>query len=253
MNSALTDAVVQKLLGFGYQLGDQITIIGATEDNGLYNPFAMRVIIGVGNRFEMSGAIPNELYITTNGVKYDENSTLAAVAVIVSRGQDSNAKRSSAQMLLLDEYKNLISAEAMNAAIASYESGEAVTSLGSDWYLNNTPLTGQAVAGTVKTLNFAVTLEGAQPQTRTQNWLVVERVDNGQIGYLVVTDNGGSTGDALQVTGGSVEPIGWSGEGAGQVSGLQVSRGLVAAGYNSIGYVIITEALASQGGFNYEP
>lgn len=254
VNTALTDAVVQKLLGFGYQLGDQITIIGATENNGLYNPFAMRLIIGVGNRFEMSGAVPGELYITTNGINYDENSKLAAVAVIVSRGQDMNAKRSSSQMLLLGKYKNLISPEAMNAAIASYESGEAVTSLGSDWYLNNTPLTGQAVAGTVKTLSFAAIRESGEPTEITKPWLVVERVSNGQIGYLVGATEGGNEANAFSVNDSNdAQTTPWSSaEGAPEVSALEVSRGLIAAGYNYLGKVIVTKEVAAQGGFGYD-
>lgn len=248
-NSPLTDAAVQKLLGFGYQLGDQITIIGAYEDNGLYNPFAMRVIIGVGNRFEMSGAVPAELYITTNGVNYDEKSTLAAVAVIVSRGQDSNAKRSSAQMLLLGEYKNLISADAMNAAIASYESGEAVTSLGSDWYLNNTPLTGQAVAGKVKVIKFAVT---KGEESKIEPWAVVERVSNGQIGFFILTEDGSSSGDAFANLDGNLEPRIWSSEGNPKVKGIEVARGLVDAGMIELGYLKISAAIAEQGGFTFE-
>lgn len=249
-NSPLTDAAVQKLLGFGYQLGDQITIIGATEDNGLYNPFAMRVIIGVGNRFEMSGAVPAELYITTNGVNYDENSTLAAVAVIVSRGQDSNAKRSSAQMLLLGEYKNLISADAMNAAIASYESGEAVTSLGSDWYLNNTPLAGQAVAGTAKTLSVTAAREEGDPLTKEGNFFVIERVSNGQIGYVIPTDDGTSSGSAfVSGTNNILRPIYWDQSAELPIDGSEVARGLLNAGLISLGYIKLSDALAAQGGF----
>lgn len=250
MNSELTDAAVQKLLGFGYQLGDQITIIGATENNGLYNPFAMRVIIGVGNRFELSGAIPNELYITTNGINYEENSTLAAVAVIVSRGQDSNAKRSSAQMLLLGEYKNLISGEAMNAAIASYENGEAVTSLGSDWYLNNTPLAGQVVAGTAKALS--VTAVNTAGNSITHDFFVVERVNNGQIGYMVVCEGGAAgTDPAVGIENNQVMPVTY-GEQLPAVKGSDVARGLVNAGYNHLGYIQWSKALNQQAGFTGE-
>lgn len=252
MNTPLTDAAVQKLLGFGYQLGDQITIIGATENNGLYNPFAMRLIIGVGNRFELSGAVPGELYITTNGINYDENSTLASVAVIVSRGQDSNAKRSSAQMLLLGEYKNLISGEALNAAIASYESGEAVTSLGSDWYLNNTPLTGQAVAGSVKGITITAKRDGeVTPKELTRVFAVVERVSNGQIGYEVLSDDNNGEGYAFIVVDNKLKTIKW--DSANQdspfVQANEVARGLVDAGMVSLGYLKMNDAIAAQGGF----
>lgn len=248
-NSPMTDAAVQKLLGFGYQLSDQITIIGAKENSGIYEPFAMRIIIGVGNQWEGEGARPGELYITTNGVNYDESESLAAVAVIVSRGQDSSAKRSSAQMLLLGEYKNLISAEALNAAIASYENGEAVTSLGSDWYLNNTPLTGQAVAGAVKLLSITARRDSGQPLTITQPFAVIERVSNGQIGYVVLTENGGSTGNVYSQSDPGVLESGQSWGDDSYITGTEVTRGIVEAGLNSLGYAKMTDAVAEQGGF----
>lgn len=249
MHTSLTAAVVEKLQGFGYQLGDQISVIGATEKNGLYEPFAMRIIIGVGNSWEYAGSIPGELYITTNGVNWDENSKTAAVAVIVSRGQDSNAKRSNSQMLLLGEYKNLISAEALNAAIASYENGEVVTSLGSDWYLNNTPLTGQAVAGTVKSLE--ITAKSSEGASKTANFLVVERVSNGQIGYLIVTGPDGTGGDEAiaDLGGGDAGTIKFDGEGAAYIAGVDVARGLIDMGLNSLGYIKTSAALLAQGGF----
>lgn len=247
-NSPLTDAAVQKLLGFGYQLGDQITIIGATEVSGSYEPFAMRVIIGVGNQWETSGSLPAELYITTNGVNWDENSKTAAVAVIVSRGQDSNAKRSSAQMLLLGKYKNLISADAMNAAIASYESGEAVTSLGSDWYLNNTPLAGQAVAGRVTKLNLTVT-DGSN--SMTADFPVLERMNNGQIGYVAF----GNENDAAYVLDGKglldIASYPVTGEESPDVLTRDVERAIVNAGLISLGDMVLTNEIARQGGLKF--
>ena len=251
MHTALTDAVVQKLLDFGYQLGDQITIIGATENNGIYEPFAMRVIIGVGNGFEYSGSLPGELYITTNGVVWDAESNTAAVAVIVSRGQTSDAKRSNAQMLLLGDYKNLISAEALNAAIASYQNGEAVTSLGSDWYLNNTPLTDQAVAGTVKVMSITAKRESGTPSTITKDFAVIERLSNGQIGYVILTDDGTSEGQAYALVNGALTGVAWdTSEDPAMVSAEEVARGLIDAGGISLGYERMTSAIASQGGYS---
>lgn len=252
-NSAMTEAAVTKLIGFGLQLGDQITVIGAKEVNGLYEPFASRIIVGTGNMWQHSGAMPSELYILTNGVNYDENDVPAAVAVIVSRGQDSSAKRSDAQMLLLGDYKNLISADALNAAIASYESGEAVTSLGSDWYLNNTPLTGQAVAGSVKTLQVTAAREEGEPLTKVGNFLVIERVSNGQIGYVVPTDDGSHSGAAYAKGEGNniLGPTYWDQGSELPIDGSEVARGLVNAGLNSLGYIRVTDAIAAQGGFEF--
>lgn len=250
MNSPMTVNAVTKLLGFGLQLGDQISIIGATEVEGLYSPFAGRIIVGAGNTWQLSGALPAELYILTNGVSYDEKSQIAAVAVIVSRGQDSNAKRSNSQMLLLGEYKNLISAEALNAAIASYENGEAVTSLGSDWYLNNTPLTGQAVAGTAKVMQIEA--EKADGTKVTRSFFVIERVSNGQIGYVVPTEAGGDSDFAYVQDGETLKPGNWPAteeDPNAQISGEQVARGLINAGLISLGYIEMTAAIAAQGGF----
>lgn len=253
INASLDEAAVTKLLGFGLQLGDQITIIGAVEKNGLYVPFAMRIIIGVGNSWDYAGSYPAKLYITTNGVSYLSDDVPAAVAVIVSRGQDSSAKRSNAQMLLIGKYKNLISTDAMNAAIASYEDGVAVTSLGSDWYLNNTPLTGQAVAGSVKTLEITAVDDGQL--SRKATFLVVERVNNGQIGYLIVTDGGASDQEAVAVlAGGQLSRIRFNDESSESafVLGENVSRGLVLEGGNMLGYVNYSPELAQQGGFSYQ-
>lgn len=251
----LSDTNVQKLLAQGLQLGDQITFLWAFEGNGetapagTYVPQVARIIVGVGNMWE--GDTLPEGFLAETGT-YLDSTPVAAIAFIVSRGQDSSsAKRSNEKMLLVNSYTNLISTDAMNAAIASYESGEAVTSLGSDWYLNNTPLAGQAVAGAVKTLSITAKREEGDPLTKTAEFVVVERISNGQIGFMIVTSDGTSTGDAIGADG---NPPIWSQTEGGAVvtiHGDQVARGLVDAGLNSLGYILNTEAIAAQGGYPF--
>ena len=253
-DAPMTDTQVTKLLALGLQLGDQVTCLWAIEGNGetapagTYVAQVARVIVGVGNNWE--GDTLPEGFLAETGTWLDA-SRVAAIAFIVSRGQDSNAKRSNEKMLLVNSYTSLISADALNAAIASYESGEAVTSLGSDWYLNNTPLTGQVVAGTAKTLKVTAAREEGDPLTKEDNFFVIERVSNGQIGYVIATDNGTSSGSAY-VSGANSNILGptYWGQGAElPIDGSEVARGLVDAGLNSLGYVKMSEALAAQGGF----
>lgn len=251
-DTGLSSENVQKLLAQGLQLGDQITFLWALEGNGetapagTYVPRVARIIVGVNNFWE--GDTLPEGFLAETGT-YLNSARVAAIAFIVSRGQDSNAKRSNEKMLLVNSYTSLISADAMNAAIASYESGEAVTSLGSDWYLNNTPLAGQAVAGKVKVIKFAVT---KGEESKIEPWAVVERVSNGQIGYFILTEDGSSSGDAYANLDGNLEPRIWSSEGNPKVKGIEVARGLVDAGMIELGYMKISAAIAEQGGFTFE-
>lgn len=251
-DTGLSDENVQKVLAQGLQLGDQITFLWAYEGNGettpvgVYVPQVARIIVGVGNLWE--GDTLPEGFLAETGTYLDAN-RVAAIAFIVSRGQDSNAKRSNEKMLLVNSYTSLISAEALNAAIASYEGGDAVTSLGSDWYLNNSPLTGQAVAGTVKSQSLTAKRTTGEPLSITKDFVVVERVSNGQIGYVVLTNGGSSSGNAYGAIGDEVNIVEWVEDGDVYVTGEQVARGIVDAGLISLGYAPMNSAVAAQGGF----
>ena len=252
-DTGLSNENVQKLLEQGLQLGDQITFLWAFEGNGETAPAGQyvaqvaRINVGVGNFWE--GDTLPEGFLAETGT-YIASTPVAAIAFIVSRGQDSSAKRSNEKMLLVNSYTSLISTDALNAAIASYENGEAVTSLGSDWYLNNTPLAGQAVAGTAKTLSItAVNPDGVQKQA---DFFVVERVSNGQIGYLLVVDGNAGTDPSVAVQNGQVYSPHYEGQVTTVVKGEDVARGLVNAGYNQLGYIPWTAALNQQAGFTGE-
>lgn len=191
----LSADAVEQLKRFGVLEGDQITIARLVNKGGQYEAELARVIVGVDAAWESNISDTIALNIDStgengNGIKASDS---AGVVVIVSRGKEAaTAKRSSEQMLLIGEYKNLLSLEAMNAAIASYQTQTAYNSLNSDWYLNqgsNQPYNGRIVSG-----NIAVTPKGGQSTVVTA--AIAQQVVNGQIQQKLFTVDG-SEGGAL--------------------------------------------------------
>lgn len=184
----LSEDHVKKLNAAGIKDGDQITFVALIANNGQYEPYLSRVIVGVGNNWDNP---------TNDDVRvYDEGTFIsvpdvAAFAFIVSRGKEAaTAKRSNEQMLLVGEYRNLLSIEAMNAAIASYQTQTAYNTLNSDWYLNqgsSQPYNGRIVAG-----NIAVTPTGGQSTVVTA--AISQQVVNGQIQQKLFTVDGTEAG-----------------------------------------------------------
>lgn len=251
-NGTITAVQLARFVSLGYQAGDEISVIGASynPESGTYDPFAIRCIMQVGNLPESFGNDRlADLNVFANGVSYE--GALAAFAVIVSRGSDSNAKRSNAQMLLTNQYKSLISPEALNAAIASYQEGVEYNTLGSDWFLNQSTTAG--VNGRVTLLSVKAVKDNAET-TLSGDWAVVEAVQNGQVGYYVLEKANTNNTIALgSVAGGNtIGPKTWPGDGGGNVTPEEVARGIVAAGLNSYGTMRITQAIAEQGGFSVE-
>lgn len=190
-DSDLTQDIVNRLANYGVLVGDQITIVGMRNVGGVYAVDLARVIVGVGAKWEISNedAFSAGLPVITDAGT--QVMGYAALAVIVSRGKEAaTAKRSNEKMLLLGEYKNLISLDAMNAAIASYQTQTAYNSLNSDWYLNqgsNQPYNGRIVAG-----NIAVTPTGGQSTVVTA--AIAQQVVNGQIRQKLFTVDGTEEG-----------------------------------------------------------
>ena len=186
----MEQSAVDALAAFGIQQGDQITEVVAVNNGGVYEFKLNRLIVGVGAAWE--GDIDFIFSVYEKGVV---TSTLpknwAAIAVIVSRGKEAaTAKRSNEKMLLVGEYRNLLSLEAMNAAIASYQTQTAYNSLNSDWYLNqgsSQPFNGRIVAG-----NIAVTPTGGQSTVVTA--AIAQHVDKGQIQQALFTTDGSAEG-----------------------------------------------------------
>lgn len=193
----LTQASVNALINQGgLQLGDQITFIGFYNVNGKYEIEKGYIIVGVGEDWkEVTNGFANAemTQVTTQGLYFaNANETAAAAVVIISRGSEAaTAKRSNEQMLLIGEYRNLISLEAMNAAIASYQTQTAYNSLNSDWYLNQG--TSQAYNGRIVTGNIAVTPTRGQLSTVVVA-AIAQQVVNGQIVQKLFTVDGSEEG-----------------------------------------------------------
>ena len=179
---------VQRLEKAGVQEGDQITFVALIENNGLYETFLSRLIVGVGNSFDNPTGDEMRVYNVGTFVSMD---SIAAFAFIISRGSDAaTAKRSNEKMLLYGDYRNLLSLEAMNAAIASYQTQTAYNSLNSDWYLNqgsSQPYNGRIVAG-----NIAVTPTGGQSTVVTA--AIAQQLVNSQIQQKLFTVDGSEEG-----------------------------------------------------------
>lgn len=196
----LSAAAVTQLNRFGVQNGDQITIALLIENSGLYEAKFARVIVGEGAEWESNLDFAIQMNIDANNENANgvlENRA-AGIAVIVSRGKEAaTAKRSNEKMMLLGEYKNLLSLEAMNAAIASYQTQTAYNSLNSDWYLNqgsSQPYNGRIVAG-----NIAVTPTGGQSTVVTA--AIAQQVVNGQIQQKLFTVDGTEEGALIGTDG----------------------------------------------------
>ena len=193
-----TQNTVNALGNYGILEGDQISFVGLRELNGVYVADYARIIVGVGASWELSS---NEAFAQGLPIITDAGTSIsgyAALAVIVSRGSEaSTAKRSNEKMLLLGEYKNLLSLEAMNAAIASYQTKTAFNSLNSDWYLNQG--SGQAFNGQIVSGNIAVTPTGGQSTVVTA--AIAQQLINGQIQQKIFTVDGTEEGALIGTDG----------------------------------------------------
>lgn len=197
VGESLTADNVAKMKNYGIEEGDQITYVALINENqsGLYRTFLSRVIVGVGATWD--NVVSDDVVICENGIYISVPNT-AACAVIVSRGKEaSTAKRSNEKMLLLGEYKNLLSLEAMNAAIASYQTKTAYNSLNSDWYLNQG--TTQAFNGRIVSGNIAVTPTGGQSTVVTA--AIAQQLVNGKIQQKLFTVDGSEEGALIGTDG----------------------------------------------------
>lgn len=130
----LTAKNVETFVGEGYEQGMQLTLIGAKAvAGGKYEPFATRLTMLEGNKVDE----PINVQLYDQGVVVVGDDSIAAIAVIVSKGsQESNDFRSTQKMKFVNGYDSLKSIDALEAAIASYQEGYTYNSLNSNWYLN---------------------------------------------------------------------------------------------------------------------
>ena len=198
--NAITENNIAALQSYGVQLGDQLTILGIVEKNGRYEAKFDRIIVGVGNE-------PNEgnfdVSVTTIGSyvgSYDDNGTdlpIAAFAIVVSRGvAAASAQRSRETMLVTDAYRSLLSVEAYNAAIQSYQQNIVYNSINSSWYLNQG--SSQAFNGTVFTQKL--TLPAAVGvDAFTGDFILGRSLDGGNLVVSIFTSDGTTSGTCYVV------------------------------------------------------
>lgn len=185
---------VAALKRYGILEGDQITVAAVQNVNGIYETKLQRIIVGDGASWD---GYAGTFVLFENGTVVGTQNT-AAFVVIVSRGKEASvAKRSNEKMLLVGEYRNLLSLEAMNAAIASYQTQTAYNSLNSDWYLNQG--TTQAFNGRIVSGNIAVTPTGGQSTVVVA--AIAQQVVNGQIQQKLFTVDGSEEGALIGTNG----------------------------------------------------
>ena len=195
---ALTAEAVEAFVGEGYEQGMQLTLIGARAiANGRYEPFATRILMLEGNKAD--NAIDVQLY--DHGAVVVGVSTIAAIAIIVSKGsQESNDYRSSQTMKFVNGYESLKSLDALQAAIESYQEGYEINSLNSNWYLNQD--NGQAFNGRVELMQQHL-LNEYEVSTQSDVFCGIQ-VEGSNIKVIVFTDDGTANGKIF--TASSVNP-----------------------------------------------
>lgn len=240
----LTAANVEAFVNLGYEQGMQLTLIGAkVTAAGRYEPFATRILMSVGNVTDN----PIEFMLYDNGDIVVPDNTIAAVAVIVSKGsQESNDYRSTQKMKFVNGFESLKSVEALEAAIRSYQENELYNSLNSEWYLNQD--NGQAFNGRVTEMHVA------WPDTErgdVDNEFCVGLQTNGNyIDLTIFTSDGTGEGQVYTVSGtGELVPSTYD-DGSTPVTGAAMRSALIAEGWGGqIYFKQITAAIAAQGGF----
>lgn len=194
---------VERLTNAGAQVGDQITLMALVENNGIYDAFIGRIIVGIGNSWEWSNdnQVIEDLILRPDGINFENTeANVACAAFILSRGTSSaTAKRSTAFMTIAPDYQTLMSAEAYDAAVDSYITGVSYNSLNSDWYLNqgNT----QAFNGQVHAQQLTLAAgEGVDEFTGT--FLLGRQVQGSGIRNVIFTSDGTSAGTAYALING---------------------------------------------------
>lgn len=224
--------MIQTIGGYGVEVGDQISVLALVESNGQYNPFISRIIVGDGNTWQNSFKENGLVDITTEGYKALDSS-VAAFAVIVSRGTSNDAKRSTETMLVTPAYASLLSPEAYDKAVESYVSGVTYNSLNSTWYLNQGST--QAFNGEVFFQSLTLpAIEGVAEETVIA--LLGRQVDGGSVRYVVFTSDGTSAGTIYgRRPGGISTADSWT-----------ATRAVQALGAVNVVYAKYTEAIGAQ-------
>lgn len=196
-SGTLDASEVTLLLGWGAEVGDQLTVLAIAESNsGIYKAVFARVIVGIGNSWQSTNDSDEDLtdlVLCANGIDFQDGN-IACAAYILSRGSSSTtSKRSTAVMTISPRYASLMSPEAYDAAVDSYVTGVAYNSLNSDWYLNQG--TTQVFNGQVYSQQLTLAAgEGVDEFTGT--FLLGRQVQGSGIRNVIFTSDGTSAGTA---------------------------------------------------------
>ena len=191
-NEPLTAENIETFVGEGYEQGMQLTLIGAKAvAGGKYEPFATRLTMLEGHGVDE----PINVQLYDQGVVVVGDESIAAIAVIVSKGsQESNDYRSTQKMKFVNGYDSLKSLDALEAAIASYQEGYTYNSLNSNWYLNLD--NGQAFNGRVELAKCS--FEHEEASWKRDN-VVGLQVNGNELKVTVFTTDGTGNGDVYVV------------------------------------------------------
>ena len=230
----LTAENVETFVGEGYEQGMQLTLIGAKAvAGGKYEPFATRLTMLEGHGVDE----PINVQLYDQGVVVVGDESIAAIAVIVSKGsQESNDYRSTQKMKFVNGYDSLKSIDALEAAIASYQEGYTYNSLNSNWYLNLD--NGQAFNGRVELAKCSFKNEDSSWK---RDNVVGLQVNGNEIKVTVFTSDGTGNGDVYVV-----DPTDSSGR---RIMPRTNDKGSYIVDPSPVVFAKMTPQIAAQGGF----
>lgn len=230
----LTADNIETFVGEGYEQGMQLTIIGAKAvAGGKYEPFASRLTMLEGHGVDE----PINVQLYDQGVVVVGDESIAAIAVIVSKGSnESNDYRSTQKMKFVNGYDSLKSIDALEAAIASYQEGYAYNSLNSNWYLNLD--NGQAFNGRVELANCSFKNEDSSWK---RDNVVGLQINGDEIKVTVFTTDGTGNGDIYVL-----DPTDSSGR---RIKPRTGDKGSYVVNPSPVVFAKMTPQIAAQGGF----
>ena len=230
----LTAENIETFVGEGYEQGMQLTLIGAKAvAGGKYEPFATRLTMLEGHGVDE----PINVQLYDQGVVVVGDESIAAIAVIVSKGsQESNDYRSTQKMKFVNGYDSLKSLDALEAAIASYQEGYTYNSLNSNWYLNLD--NGQAFNGRVELAKCS--FEHEEASWKRDN-VVGLQVNGNELKVTVFTTDGTGNGDVYVV-----DPTDASGR---RIEPRTGDKGSYVVDPSPVVFAKMTPQIAAQGGF----
>lgn len=230
----LTSGNIETFVDEGYEQGMQLTLIGAKAiAGGKYEPFATRLTMLEGHRVDE----PINVQLYDHGVVVVNDESIAAIAVIVSKGsQETNDYRSTQKMKFVNGYDSLKSVDALQAAIDSYLEGYTYNSLNSNWYLNLD--NGQAFNGRVELAKCS--FEHEDSDWKVDN-VVGLQVNGNELKVTVFTTDG--TADGL------VYEIDYTMPGGRTIAPRTGSAGSYIVDPSPVVFARMTPQIAAQGGF----